>query len=81
MSFFRAGDPANFLAAPAPDVFQAAPAPGFFSSGSGSGSKELKTPGSDRLRLPCPEKKGRKKRETFLLLFNIGPYDGQKSQQ
>jgi hypothetical protein len=36
-----------FQAAPAP-----APAPVFFSSG--SGSKEPKTPGSDRLRLPSP---------------------------
>ena len=36
-----------FQAAPAPDFFsQAAPASVFFSSGSGSGSKEPKTPGS-----------------------------------
>ena len=37
----------------APDFFfQAAPAPGFFSSGSGSGSKEPKTPGSGSPALP-----------------------------
>ena len=49
----RNEEPANFLSAPAPDFFvQAAPAPGFFSSG--SGSKEPKTPGSDRLQLPSP---------------------------
>ena len=64
--YIRAGEPANFLAAPAPApdfFFQAAPAPDFFpkrlrlrllvffSSGSGSGSKGTKTPSSDRLRL------------------------------
>ena len=48
----RAEEPAN-LVAPAPDFsFQGAPAPGFFSSGSCSGSKEPKTPGSDRLPSP-----------------------------
>ena len=45
--------------APAPGFFGAplalAPPAGYFLSGSGSGSKEPKTPGSDRLRLPGPE--------------------------
>ena len=57
LSSSRDEEPANILAAPAPDFFfQAAPAPspGFFSSGSGSVSKETKTPSSDRLRLPSP---------------------------
>ena len=50
--FYRAGEPANFLAAPAPDFFSKKLRIGlvvFFSSG--SGSKEPKTHGSDRLRL------------------------------
>ena len=53
--FFSGSGSRLFLQAapsPAPHFFsKAAPAPGFFSSGSGSGSKEPKTPGSDRLRL------------------------------
>ena len=54
MIFSRAGEPANFFAAPAPDFFfkrlrllifsQAAPAPDFYPGG--SGSKESKTTGS-----------------------------------
>ena len=56
----RAREPANSFPAPAPDFFfQAAPAPNIFPKrlrllfffSSGSGSKEPKTPGSDRLRL------------------------------
>ena len=48
----RAGEPANSFPAPAPDFFfKRLRLLVFFSSGSGSGSKEPKTPGSDRLRL------------------------------
>ena len=49
-TIFRAGEPANFLAAPAPDFFPKRPRLLVFFS-SGSGSKGPKTPGSDRLRL------------------------------
>ena len=54
---FRAEELANFLAAPAPDFFSKRLRLRlrllvFFSSG--SGSKEPKTPGSDRLLLPSP---------------------------
>ena len=52
LSSSRAEEPANFLAAPDPDFFSKRLRLMFFSVGSGSGSKEPITPGSDRLRLP-----------------------------
>ena len=59
----RAGEPANFLAAPAPPpdfFFQAAPAPDFFPSGSGSWFffKRLRLQGAKNTRLrlaPAPD--------------------------
>ena len=60
----RAGEPANFLAAPAPF-------PDFFPSGSGSGSKEPKTPGSDRLRLPSPDYKFQIQVDLFFYKFGL----------
>ena len=48
----RAGEPSNFLAAPAPDFFPKRLRLLVFFSG--SGSKEPKTLGSDRLRLRLP---------------------------
>ena len=82
--YTRAGEPVNFLTAPAPDFFQAAPAPGIFflaAPAPRGQKKQAPAPGIFFRAAPVPAPRGQKKRLRLLVKFGKIFFSTQTSKE